>query len=478
MAVTLQSAIKDLPKQYAPYDILARYELSQNNKDTAVNLLQQYMANVKSGPDILKAKTLLARIRFSERNFDESMKLVNEILAENPNDMAGHALKGDLMVTKKDYVGAIAEYRTVLKDTPENIPVLLALARTHLFNNEPQIAKDTYRNILTINPNTGAAILALGNMALAEKDLDLADRYFSRLLSVAPDSPVPYYKKGIVKQLEEKGDEATDLFEKALEANVDYAPALVQTLDPLLKEKNLEEAIERVNQQIEKSPNNSSYYIVLGKLHAIKKDYTAAEKNFEKAYELNPNSLQALHNLAQVEQLKGSTDEALATYEKMRQINPDNARIALLTAMALEQKGEHKRAVAIYEEVLAKEPDSPLAANNLAYYYAEYEPTKENLEKAEKIVAPLLEKYKNDPAIMDTVAWVYYRKGDYKKALDAMAGIEDKIKDAPTISYHMGMIHLGLGDTDTAKKYLKSAVESGERFPGYDDAEKALLQLK
>ncbi|MBN2687572.1 MAG: tetratricopeptide repeat protein [Deltaproteobacteria bacterium] len=477
MVATLQTVIKDFPGQYAPYDILARYELGQNNKDKAIELLEQYMASAKSGPDILKAKTMLAGIRFYERNFDESMKLVNEVLAENPNDATGHTLKGDLLVAQKDYVGAIAEYRTVIKDEPENTSVLLGLARTHLLNKEPEIAKDTYRSILTINPNTGPALLALGNMALDEKDLDTADRYFSRLLTVAPESPVPYYKKGIVKQLEQKGEEATVLFEKALEANIDYTPALVRSLDPLLQEKNVDEAIQRVERQLKKSPENPSYYIVLGKLYAVKKDYATAEKNFEKAYEINPNSQQALFNLARLEHLKGSPDEALANYEKMRKLNPDDTRIPLLMAMTMEQKGEPKEAAAIYEEILGKTPDSPLAANNLAFYYAEYEPTKENLEKAEKIMAPLLEKFKNEPAIVDTGAWVFYRKGDYKKAADLMTNIQDKIKKVPAINYHVGMIHLGLGDKPTAQEHLKRAVESGEKFPGYEDAQKALSRV-
>jgi len=477
MAETLQKAISDIPDQYVPYDILARYELGQKNKDKAIGLLKEFITKARTGPDFLKAKILLAGIRYQERKPDEAMKLVEEVLKENPKDAAGIALKGDILVSKKDYVGAIAEYRTVLGEEPENIPVSLALARTHHLNNEPAIAKDIYKNLLDKNPNVREALLALGNMALEKKDLSGADRYYSRLLKLAPESPVAYYKKGVVKRLEKKGAEAESLFAKALEANVDYTPALIQSLDPLLREKKLDEAISRVQQQIEKSPKNSGYYILLGKLYTIKKDYSNARKSYEKAFEINPNSQQALFSLAQLEQSQGSLDKALENYEKMRALNPNNPRVALLSAMTLEQKGEYKKAKGIYEEVLAKDPGVPMAANNLAFYYAEYEPTKETLAKAEKLVAPLLEKFKNVPSLVDTGAWVYYRKGEYKKAKDLLLGIDEKARNIPVINYHMGMIYLGLGEKDKAKSHLQLALKDRENFPGRQEAEKEMKKL-
>ena len=40
--------------------------------------------------------------------------------------------------------------------------------------------------------------------------------------------------------------------------------------------------------------------------------------------------------------------------------------------------------------ILEDQPDSLIAANNLAYYYAQHEPTKENLDKADSLLAEVL----------------------------------------------------------------------------------------
>ncbi|HUT43578.1 MAG TPA: hypothetical protein VMW95_04505, partial [Desulfobacterales bacterium] len=105
------------------------------------------------------------------------------------------------------------------------------------------------------------------------------------------------------------------------------------------------------------------------------------------------------------------------------------------------------------------------------------EPTKENLAKAEKLIAPLLEKFKNVPSLVDTGAWVYCRKGEYGKARNLLLGIDEKARNIPAINYHLGMIYLGLGEKDKAKSHLQLALKGKENFPGRQEAEKEMEKL-
>ena len=129
----------------------------------------------------------------------------------------------------------------------------------------------------------------------------------------------------------------------------------------------------------------------------------------------------------------------------------------------MEYKEDHEGAKSIYEEVLAKKPDYSAAANNLAFYYAEHKPTEKNLDKAEKLIEPFLSKYKNSVNLLDTAAWIYYRKGNFKKAFDLLFGLGDKIKDAPVINYHLGMICFKSGEMKKAKKYLQVSLKRKEK---------------
>jgi len=118
-----------------------------------------------------------------------------------------------------------------------------------------------------------------------------------------------------------------------------------------------------------------------------------------------------------------------------------------------------------------------VAANNLAFYYAEYDPTKENLEKAENLVSPMLEKNRDVASLLDTAAWIYYRKGEFEKAKSLLAPVEDKGRLIPEMGYHLGMIYARMGEKEKAKELLQTALNSKMEFTGKKDAEKALGEM-
>ena len=130
------------------------------------------------------------------------------------------------------------------------------------------------------------------------------------------------------------------------------------------------------------------------------------------------------------------------------------------------------------EEILKKDSQSLIAANNLAFFLAEYKPTEENLKRAQNLLVPLATNNKRSLVIQDTVAWIYYRKGDFKIAAQQLEGFEEKIKSYPLLSYHLGMIYMAQGENARAREYLDIAVNTNEEFSGKIEAKKALLDLK
>ena len=126
-------------------------------------------------------------------------------------------------------------------------------------------------------------------------------------------------------------------------------------------------------------------------------------------------------------------DGAIGKYEKLLQKSPDNLVFATIIGILYEEKGEMKKAVAMYEGVLAKKPDSPVAGNNLAFYYVEHEPTTEGLNKAARIIKPLLKAHKESPQIVDTAAWLHYRNGEFEKGRDLILGMDEKARQVPVV---------------------------------------------
>jgi tetratricopeptide (TPR) repeat protein len=79
--------------------------------------------------------------------------------------------------------------------------------------------------------------------------------------------------------------------------------------------------------------------------------------------------------------------------------------------------------------------------------------------------------------VLDTGAWIYYRKGDYEKARDLLITASSKGKEIPEVNYHLGMVYLQFGEREKAREYLSLAVNSKAGFSGLDKAKKALSEL-
>ena len=202
-----------------------------------------------------------------------------------------------------------------------------------------------------------------------------------------------------------------------------------------------------------------------------------AREAFNKALELNPNNQQAVLLLARLEAAEGSLEAAVKRVEESYAKNKKNIRLGMILATLYEYNKQSEKARGIYEQVLEMRPDVWIAANNLAYYLADKEPTKENLDRALELIEPLLEKHSDRLEIADTGAWVYYRMGNFLKAREILMKVMEEGQERPAFNYHMGMIHLGLGDKEAAKQYLQKAVDSAGDFPQKENARQELDKL-
>jgi tetratricopeptide (TPR) repeat protein len=83
----------------------------------------------------------------------------------------------------------------------------------------------------------------------------------------------------------------------------------------------------------------------------------------------------------------------------------------------------------------------------------------------------------NDPNVMDTLGWVYYKKGLYDSAIAEFTDCLEKMPDNATVIYHLGMAYYQKGDLEKARMELKKALKLDKNFSGADQAKKILTEL-
>jgi tetratricopeptide (TPR) repeat protein len=130
------------------------------------------------------------------------------------------------------------------------------------------------------------------------------------------------------------------------------------------------------------------------------------------------------------------------------------------------------------EHVLRIKPDQANALNFIGYTWAE---KGINLEKAEEMIKKALAIKPGDGYIQDSLGWLYYQKGDYKRAADELTKAHEKAPDDPVIAEHVADAYLKLGQTDRAVEFLQKALTldtKGERKQILEEKLKGLEKKK
>lgn len=203
--------------------------------------------------------------------------------------------------------------------------------------------------------------------------------------------------------------------------------------------------------------------VQLASLYEKTGDYKTAENLYRQSLSMRPNYPYALAGLARVAVAANDNKKAIELYEKADGLINDNSMKEELVDL-YRQSGQDKKATDLAKQIIedlskdaeAGDKDESIghyADRELAYAYLKVNNVDKALEHA------LLE-YNRRPENIDaneTVAWVYYNKGEYSKALPYIKTALKTNSKNPVLLSRAGMIFLKSGEKEMAKNMLQQA---------------------
>jgi tetratricopeptide (TPR) repeat protein len=84
-----------------------------------------------------------------------------------------------------------------------------------------------------------------------------------------------------------------------------------------------------------------------------------------------------------------------------------------------------------------------------------------NLDEAEQLIRKALDQKPNDGYITDSLAWVYFKRGQYEKALPLLEKAVSLVPDDPIILEHLGDVYNKLGLTEKALQSYQRSIKNG-----------------
>lgn len=218
-------------------------------------------------------------------------------------------------------------------------------------------------------------------------------------------------------------------------------------------------AVRELNNTLEINPDNLQARTLLAFLYTSQGEFALAEIQYEiilnQAAKEDPENLDVRTYLSQLYFQQRKFNKATEQLKFILGKEPKNTMAKLFLGLVYDEQGLRADAIKQFQEILAIDPNDPDALNALGYIYAY---AGEKLDEAEKLIVKALEKDAKNGAYVDSLGWVYYKKGQFDKArkkLEEAAFLEQD----PVIFDHLADTYFKLGDKNKAKENWQKALK-------------------
>jgi Flp pilus assembly protein TadD len=317
--------------------------------------------------------------------------------------------------------------------------------------------------------------LLLARALTAHNDLKRADETLAPLSKDYPNAAIVQVQLGSLAARKNDRAAAERAFEAARRLDPKNREALAGLVALDLSNRKGQQAQQRIESYLAQNGDDPAIMTLLARTLAVNGDAARAEETLKKVVLLSPSSIDAYGLLGQLYLSQQRLGEALTEFDRIAARQPKAVGVRILAAMIVQLQNQTDEARKRYEQVLEIDGRAAVAANNLAWIYAE---KGDNLDVALQLAQTAKAQLPDEPQVNDTLGWIYYKKG--LPAL-AVAPLQESIaRDPknPIFHYHLGVVYAGAGDPTKARQALEQALALKSDFDGSADARKVLASLK
>ena len=451
---------------------LATMEYAKGNKQAGHAIVDEVLTKEPNNAQLLLLK---GRLLFSEGKLEDALATVNRAAEAAPRMTHAHYTLGQIYTAKHELAEATKAYNEVLKLNPRAAAAQVQISKLHLSRGGSEAAVQFAEEAIKNQPRSPDARLALVKGLLGQGEIARAEAELKVLLERQPNAAVVHAQAGLLRIARKDQAGARIAFERALALDPNHVPAMGGLVAIDLANQQPAAARTLVDRWLSGSPNNPQLLLLAARTYAVNRDAVRAEQALRKVIELDPSILEAYSGLGQIYMASNRLDEALKEFDALSQRQPKSIGANTLVASLLHVQNRIPEAVDRYKRVLAIDSRSPVAANNLAWLYAE---TGGNLDVAVDLALTARAGLPKEPAVNDTLGWVYLKKERPQQAIAPLLESVEQKPDKALYRFHLGMAYAKTGDKDKARAALEQALRLEPGFAGAAAARRLLDAVK
>ena len=451
--------------------------------------LGKYDDAITEGEEILKSDSQFAQAYFIlgraysfKNQFDVAIENLNQLVSLKPDSFEGNYLLGlSLMANvalsrslsrlrgetptfppknKDDFKSARQKFQKAEQISTKQVDTGIAMAIIdHLEGDFPK-ALTKLEQAITIGSEATDAVVhfLITNVHLSQKEFVKAEKHIKQA-------------NGFIPRFQAENLNLRRYFDET--SSLSHAHINLAAL--YLFKGWRDKAVEECDLALNDHASNPIALYLKGIALKGKREFDQAIAQFQQVNKLEPQFISSHYELAGLYLATNVVKQAIDEYRKVIELNPEDASVHLALGAIYEKEGKDKEALSEYQEVIALAPDSAIGYNQLAYYYADRE---RNLDEALTLALKAAELAEKSGDIIDTLGWVYFKRGDYSEALEKLKSAAQLKPNSPSIRYHLGMAYFKSGDSQNALNEFKNALRISQQFPELDDTKAMIRTIK
>ncbi len=414
---------------------LARLDILTRAYDSAAARLTAILSADEHSVDALLEMAVLSERR---GKLDDAKRWLQKA-ADNagPRELRPHFALVDFYLRNRRGPEAMEAAKVLASKAPEDLAVLLAVARAQLVSHDTAGAQTTLTNATRIANFDPSVQLEIASMQMAAGNLSGAEYSLGKAMSDRPDN----------------------------------LPAQALMVDVQLRQGDTAKAEQLARQIVQNFPKRAVGYSLLGDIATARAQPAAAIDAYRRAHQAEP-STETLLRLANAS-FRQDPKAAIKLTEQWAASHPKDTATRRALADAYARGGNYAGARTAYLELLQVFPDDADVLNNLAVVMMHLKDP-QTPQYADRALA----KNPSNPVVLDTVGWIAFQNGQSDRALQLLRDARLREPSNPDIRFHLATVLAKSGRRNEARDELEAAVADGRAFESAAEARALLQTLK
>ena len=462
--------------KFDPSDSRFHHQLAMNlirsgKVDDAYKVLVESLHHFPDNPEL---NMMTGDILTGRDEYEEALVHYQSVVQAQPDSPRAYLLIGTIYEHLNQYDLAVNMYKKTIQVEPQNPLGYHYLARVNIITGKLKDAKSNLNEALELRPNFLKSREFLAWVWEKQGHGDAAKREYRLLLKLDPSNETIHGRINSIKDLMAPANVDTDEYRSAAEdllgspkihmtiGAVYYEQAMyLKALDEfqLIRAKEqtkevlmllgrvyeilgrVDKSIEEMNVLIKIEPRLVNLMVYLAHLYSLNEQPEETIRLLKEAIQIEQDNDTLYHSLALAYMSVGQFDSAITKMQKAVSINEDKDSYYFELGALFERTGNFVMAIQNIKRSIELNPMHSNAHNFLGYMYAIQG---KSLDTALGHLQKALSIQPKNGYFLDSLSWIYFKKGESKKALSELKKAMVYTSPDPILYSHLGDIYFSL----------------------------------